>query len=242
VRYVDVPGANPDVDTREDLAALESKLVVATGYDALGPAYPAWSARVIDPGRTHFVDQLDQRLPQGAAVLDLGCGPGIPSTRQLAHRFQVTGVDISAGQLALASANVPGAKFVQADISTVTFPDSAFDAVTAFYSLIHLPRTELAHALARIARWLRPGGLFLATFSTADNPAWTGDWLGQPMFFSSYDAATNLQLLSDAGFEIVSSQEVDITEPEGPASFLWVLARRPSNQIATTASRTRPMQ
>ena len=236
VRYVDVPGANPDVDTPEDLAALESKLVVAAGYDALGAAYPAWSALVIDPARKQFVDQLDQRLPEGAAILDLGCGPGIPSTRQLANRFQVTGVDISMEQLALARANVPGAKFVQGDISTVTFPGSAFDAVTAFYSLIHLPRTELARVLARIARWLRPGGLFLATFSTADSPDWTGDWLGQPMFFSSYDAATNLQLLAEAGLEIVSSQEVEIIEPEGPANFLWVLARRPDNTSSAASA------
>jgi CTP:molybdopterin cytidylyltransferase MocA/SAM-dependent methyltransferase len=228
VRYVDVAGQNPDIDTPAELAALDSKLIVAAGYDALGAGYSEWSARVVDPARQRLVDQLMKRLPQQARVLDLGCGPGIPSTAQLAERFDVTGVDMSRAQLELARANVPEANFIEADIATVTFPDATFDAVTAFYSLIHLPRSELPGVLARIRQWLRPDGLFLATFGASDSPDWTGDWLGQPMFFSGYEPAINRQLLSAAGFELLSAEEVEIGEPEGPAHFMWVLAQRPA--------------
>jgi hypothetical protein len=101
--------------------------------------------------------------------------------------------------------------------------------VTAFYSLIHLPRAAHSATLAKIARWLKPGGLFLAALSSTDSPDWTGDWLGQPMFFSGYDAPTNRGLLGDAGFEILSGEEVEIEEPEGPARFLWVLAKTPGH-------------
>ena len=226
VRFVDVPGMNPDVDTEADLASLESKIVVAAGYDALGAAYSQWSAHVVDPARARFVDELSTRLPADSAVLDLGCGPGVPSTKQLAERFQVTGVDLSRAQLERARANVPSATFIEADIATVRFADSAFDAVTAFYSLIHLPRTELAQLFAKVRRWLRPDGLLLVTLTARDSPDWTGDWLDQPMYFSGYDSATNLRLLSEAGFEVLLEEVVEITEPEGPAPFLWVLAHR----------------
>jgi CTP:molybdopterin cytidylyltransferase MocA/ubiquinone/menaquinone biosynthesis C-methylase UbiE len=229
VRHVDVAGANPDVDTPADLAGLESKAMVAAGYDALGAGYADWSARVVDPARQRFVADLMGRLADGAKVLDLGCGPGVPSTKQLAERFAVTGVDISRAQLELARRNVPTATFIEADIASVAFPDGMFDAVTAFYSIIHLPRAELAPTLAKVVRWLKPGGLFLAALSSADNPGWTGEWLGQPMFFSGYDAATNRRLLVEAGFEIMYDEEVEIEEPEGPARFLWVLAQRPTS-------------
>ena len=230
VRFVDVAGANPDIDTPDDLASLERKALVAAGYDSLGAGYTDWNARVVDPARQRFVDDLGHRLPAGAAVLDLGCGPGVPSTRQLAERFAVTGVDISRTQLELARRNVPTAKFIEADFAAVAFPDGSFDAVTAFYSLIHLPRAEHPAMLAKVRRWLRPGGLFLGALSSADSPDWTGDWLGQPMFFSGYDAEANRTLLDEAGFEILDDEEVEIVEPEGPARFLWVLARRRASE------------
>jgi 2-polyprenyl-3-methyl-5-hydroxy-6-metoxy-1,4-benzoquinol methylase len=42
------------------------------------------------------------------------------------------------------------------------FRPAMFDAVVAFYSLIHLPRVEQEILLQRISTWLRPGGWFLA--------------------------------------------------------------------------------
>jgi hypothetical protein len=47
------------------------------------------------------------------------------------------------------------------------------------------------------------------------------------MFFSSHDAATNRQLLADAGFTLVLDEVVSMNEPEGEVSFLWVLAEKP---------------
>lgn len=230
VRYVEVAGANPDIDTADDLASLEHKALVAASYDGLGAGYADWNARVVDPARQRFVDELSRRLPDAAAVLDLGCGPGVPSTQQLAERFAVTGVDISRTQLELARRNVPTANFIEADFASVAFPNASFDAVTSFYSLIHLPRTEHPAMLAKVGHWLRPGGLFLAALSSADSPDWTGEWLGQPMFFSGYDADANRRLLTEAGFEILKDEEVEIMEPEGPARFLWILGRRKASE------------
>ncbi|KAH3919130.1 hypothetical protein HBI56_100290 [Parastagonospora nodorum] len=48
------------------------------------------------------------------------------------------------------------------------FPDSAFDAVTGFQSIIHLPREEQTQLMKKIAGWLKPGGYFLANFSAVE--------------------------------------------------------------------------
>ena len=70
------------------------------------------------------------------------------------------------------------------------------------------------------------GGLFLASLSADDDPGWTGDWLGVPMFFSGFDADANLRLIENAGLVVVASEVATIREPEGDARFQWVLARR----------------
>jgi cyclopropane fatty-acyl-phospholipid synthase-like methyltransferase len=173
-----------------------------------------------------MLNEFSARMASGARVLDLGCGPGLPSTRALASRFDVTGIDISEAQLEAARCNVPEASFVHGDLSQIDFPPESFDGVTAFYAISHVPREEHDRLFGRIARWLVPGGLFLATLGSGDSPDWTGEWLGQPMFFSSHDADANRRLLAKANFELLIDQIIDTLEPDGPAPFLWVLARR----------------
>ncbi|MGD0273364.1 MAG: class I SAM-dependent methyltransferase [Gaiellaceae bacterium] len=204
------------------------KMIVRAGYDAIAERYLAWSESVGNDPRARFFGELAGRLPDGARVLDLGCGAGIPSTRLLAERFEVVGVDISEVQLQLARKNVPEATFVHGDFSELAFPDESFDGITAFYSISHVPRDEHARLFARVAGWLKPGGLFLATLGANGSPDWTGEWLGFPMFFSSHDAKENRRLLRDAGLSLVLDEVVAVREPEGEVTFLWVLTQKPA--------------
>ena len=200
------------------------KEIVEAGYDAMGDAYLAWASLIEDDPRDRMLEAFSARLEAGARVLDLGCGAGIPSTRALATQFDVTGVDMSAAQIERARRNVPKAMFIQADIAEVEVPAGSFDGVTAFYSVSHLPREEHASLFERVARWLRPDGLFLATLGATDSAEWIGDWLGRPMFFSSFSADANRRLVEGAGFDLVIDEELKTIEPDGPIAFLWVLA------------------
>jgi cyclopropane fatty-acyl-phospholipid synthase-like methyltransferase len=202
--------------------------LVRTGYDVIADDYLAWTARIENDPKVAYVEQLSARLDDGARVLELGCGGGEPCTRMLAERFEVTGVDISAEQLGRARARIPGARFVQADLTTRELDRESYEAVVAIYVLNHVPRELLPGLLDRVAGSLVPGGLFLASFGAGDTPAWTGDWLGTTMFFSSWDAPTNRRLLHDAGFELLDDDLVTLREPppDGDATFEWVLARR----------------
>ena len=206
----------------------DEKEIVRVGYDAIAERYLAWSEDVVNDPRARFTDELVRRLPDGARVLDLGCGAGIPSTRLLAERFEVVGVDASEVQLQLARTNVPKATFVHGDFSDVAFPDESFDGITAFYSISHVPRDEHARLFGRVAGWLKPGGLFLATLGADESAGWTGEWLGVPMFFSSHDADENRRLLRGAGLSLVLDEVVSVREPEREVAFLWVLARKPT--------------
>ena len=205
----------------------DPKQIVEQGYDHVAGRYLAWAGGVRVAERAKYTALLLDRLPAGAEVLELGCGAAAPTTRLLAEKFRVTGVDISARQIALARQNVPGAQFLQADMTRLDFPPASFDAVTAFYAIGHAPRDEHPRLLQAIARWLRPGGLFVAALGAHDEEAgYEDDWLGAPMFFSSWDAATNRRLVTEAGLTILSAVEETADEDGQPVTFLWVVARK----------------
>jgi len=83
------------------------KRLVAQGYDIIADRYTMWTQRVRAEERARYTQLLHETLPTHATVLELGCGAGLPTTRTLAQRFRVIGVDISAQQLARAKRHVP---------------------------------------------------------------------------------------------------------------------------------------
>jgi cyclopropane fatty-acyl-phospholipid synthase-like methyltransferase len=94
-----------------DCKNIDPKQIVAAGYDRIAEQYCAWASQARGEERATYTAVLLDKLPAGAAVLDLGCGAGLPTTRQLAERFVVTGVDLSARQVALAGTMCPRPPF-----------------------------------------------------------------------------------------------------------------------------------
>jgi SAM-dependent methyltransferase len=200
--------------------------IVRRGYDAIADRYAEWAASFESP-TMRWVEQLLTELPEGSDVLELGCGGGGPATLAIASRHRLVGVDISAEQIARARANVPDAKFVRGDATTLEL-DSSYDAVVSLFMLGHVRRDEQEPLLRKIHSWLRPGGWFLGTLGTADaDDVVEEDWLGAPMFFASFDEQTNLELLERTDFRIEDARVVPFEEPgHGLVRFMWVLARR----------------
>jgi SAM-dependent methyltransferase len=206
----------------------DPKQIVAAGYDAMAERYLAWSDLRPSAARLRYLALADELIPAGADVLELGCGAGIPMTATLAAGRTLTGVDISAGQIELARANVRSATFLHADLTALDMPPASFDAVVAFYSLTHVPRAEHAALFGRIRSWLRPGGLFLASLGVEDAPDdIEADWLGVDMFFSHFSARVNRRLIAEAGLLIERADVVAEPEDRHDARFLWVVARAP---------------
>jgi SAM-dependent methyltransferase len=206
----------------------DPKQIVARGYDRIAERYAAWTGETWQGDRARFGGLLFERLPPGAAVLDLGCGAGVPVARELAARFTVIGVDLSPRSIALARRNVPAATFLQADMTALAFPAESYDAVLAFYSIIHVPRIEHPALLRTITSWLRPGGLFIAALGASASDDWyDADWLGAPMYWSHFDGATTLRLIETAGLRLLQSEERTEDEDGTPATFLWVVTEKP---------------
>jgi SAM-dependent methyltransferase len=202
----------------------DPKQLVQRGYDALSRHYEL--AYPTDTKYQPWITDLSGRLPAGGAVLDIGCGCGVPVARDLVLAgHQVTGVDISEVQIQRARQLVPDASFIHADATTLDFPPTSMDAVVSFYMLIHLPLEEQPPLLQRIVGWLRPGGWFLGTMGYR---AWTGteeNWLGGgvTMWWSHADADANRSWITEAGLVVEQEEFV----PEGDSGAVLFLARRP---------------
>jgi SAM-dependent methyltransferase len=201
--------------------------LVRRGYDAISATYrsddgAAAPSSAEDVRRyAGWVAELAALLPPRGRVLDLGCGIGIPATRELAaHGLQVLGVDFSAVQVRRGRRLVPAATFVQADMTQLSVQPASLDAVVSFYALIHVPLADQQALLPRIRGWLRPGGYALLIVGAQ---RWTGteQYLGAPMFWDHADTGTYLTWLERAGLTPVWQRFV----PEGAAGHDLILAR-----------------
>ena len=209
------------------MAAVEARRIVADGYDAVAERYFEWSDARPSAVRRRWLGRALELIPSGSDVLDLGCGAGVPMTKALAESRRVTGVDLSPRQIELARLAVPEATFAQADMTRLALPPASVDAVTAFYSLTHIPRDEMPDLLASIQRWLRPGGLLLASMGAYDSPdSVDPDWLGAPMFFSHHGVKRSRAIVREAGFELEEAVVEQEPEDRHDATFLWVVARK----------------
>ncbi len=211
----------------DDVAArARQRELVRRGYDAISLAYrgdegEAAGTSAEDVSRyAGWVMELAGLLRPGARVLDLGCGAGVPATRELAaHGLQVIGVDFSAVQLRRAHRLVPGARLLQADMTALQFKPATVDAVVSFYALIHVPLADQQALLPRIGSWLRPGGYFLAIVGAT---RWTGTehYLGTDMFWDHADTASYLRWFQAAQLTPLWSRFI----PEGDTGHTLILA------------------
>ncbi len=144
----------------------EPKRVVRDGYDRIARDYETWGEHF--GVRRKYLSQLRAAVPIGERVVDLGCGTGRHATAALAEQYRVVGVDISPVSASLARQAVPTAQFVVGDMTDVAFRPGVFGGVTAFFSLIHVPRDQQLDVLRATRSWLKPGGVLVVTMGVSD--------------------------------------------------------------------------
>lgn len=205
----------------------EPEKIVAMGYDEMAADYGSWTLRHERPDRAKYTELLMQNLPEGADLLELGCGPGDPTTKTLAQRYNVTANDISESCLELARENAPDATFIKSDMTSLDFPAESFDAVVAFYSFHHVPRDRYEPLLRNIAEWLKPGGIFLAAMYPYDvDNLVTEDWHGSTMYWSSFNEKRTVELVTSTGLKIIEQSRESAVEDGKETTFLWLLAAK----------------
>jgi SAM-dependent methyltransferase len=125
--------------------------------------YDTLSRLLLGPFLTRIAADVAAVAPDGARVLEVGCGPGHLSTRLAHHGFEVTGLDLDPAMIARARANTDRAgnrggrrpSFLVGNVASLAFPDRSFDLVVSSLSMHHW--ADPTAGLAEIGRVLRPG-------------------------------------------------------------------------------------
>jgi SAM-dependent methyltransferase len=205
---------------------------VEGSYDRVAAEY---SARIFGelehkPLDRQLLDRFAERVQGLGPVCDLGCGPGHVARYLHERGVQVTGLDLSAVMVEQARRRNPGMEFRQGNMLSLDIEDGAWGGIAAFYSIIHVPRREIAVALAEMRRVLRPGGLLLVAFHVGDETVHLDEWWGQRVsldfrFFRPEEMAGSLRA---AGFEV---EEIVEREPypdvEHQSRRAYIFARKP---------------
>lgn len=204
------------------------KNAVRRSYDELAGAYAAQRAE--DGRDVAILEAFLDAFSESPRVLDAGCGRGTPVLSRVSAEADAVGLDFSREQLRLASGNAPEASLVRGDMAALPFADDTFDAVVAYWSLIHLPADEHRAVVEEFARVLRPGGRVLLSEGTTEWDGENPDWLdtGVGMEWSIAGAAATREHLRDAGFVVVdewgtrsplATDRADESEDESPWTF-----------------------
>lgn len=205
----------------------DHRATVREGYDQAAAAYLA--ARPQASPDILALDHLLQRLAPGSLVLDAGCGAGAPILATLARHHRVVGVDFSTAQLKLAREHVPAAALACQDLTQLGFAAQTFDAVCSYYAVIHIPRELHGEIFAALHRLLKPGGLAFLCLGAEDIASDVDEaYYGVRMYWSHFDAATNLQLLAEAGLAVLWSQIIgdSLGGEAATGGHLFVLAQK----------------
>lgn len=210
---------------------IESEIIQST-YNAVGASYAARYGET--PFLLQQLEQFAARLPAGATVLDVGCGAGRATRWFVQHGYNVTGVDFSDTMLKLARQAAPEATVLSMDIRAVDFANATFDAVWSSFSIIHIPKLDVARTLRSWHRVLKPAGVLTIVTSLGEDAEQVRDeWLtaadgstGHQIFFHHFARETLARAVADAGFTQVQTSVVHDELEMGDQPILVVQAVR----------------
>ena len=209
-----------------DLKPDEHGNIVKEGYNKIAEKY--YQDRDLFKNKKE-IDDFIEHLPDAAVVLDIGCGGGVPVLKTLIEQgYTAKGIDFSKGMLEIARKNVPEAELIQGDILKAHFEAESFEGIISTYAVIHIHKNHHPALYLKIYSWLKPGGVMLVSTSRdqAGEDYSTDDYYGVEMVWSHPGANESIQMIQNAGFEILFERTVTT----GDETHLWILAQK-SNTI-----------
>ena len=194
-------------------------------------------------------------LSDGMHLLDLGCGPGLYTSRFAERGLHVTGVDYSQNSINYAQEQDNNSTYICQDYTSLKLADNQFDVVMMIYGdLCVLSDAERDGLLSKINRWLKPDGAFVFDVTTPqvhaylkDHKSWSvapdgGFWKPTPYMVLEqgfmYDDDVTLEqfiLIQDDGAQTVYRNWYRDYTPE---TLSHMLKNNGYNQVETYADLT----
>ncbi|QDU33987.1 putative S-adenosyl-L-methionine-dependent methyltransferase TehB [Poriferisphaera corsica] len=169
----------------------------------------------------HLYGRFEKYLKEHDSVLDLGCGSGRDSLYFKRKGYKVTALDFSENLAEMAS-QVIGNEVIIQDMRKLSFT-SAFDAIWASASILHICRDDIAKVMRNCHRALVDHGVFYSSFKYGDR-----EEVRRGRHFNFYDEASFGELVeSVGGFQIVEMlKTVDARSKRADEFWLNVIMKK----------------
>lgn len=156
--------------------------------------------------RWDFRVKAIEQMKDSGALLDLGCSSGAFLNLLDKERWSLYGIEMSEESAKAAETNT-GARVFVGEVLDARFPPASFDVITCFDVLEHL--YEPRRVMAKIAEWLKPGGIFyvlVPNVDSAEGRVFGSYWHGLelPRHLFHYSPASLRFLAGSAGLAEVS--------------------------------------
>jgi SAM-dependent methyltransferase len=178
----------------------------SNGYEGVAAAFLTGRGRAPSTAiGAKAVRDWARTLPPAAAVIDLGCGSGLPITKVLVdERLHVYAIDASRSLVEAFRHNLPQIPVAWESVEDSLFFDRMFDGVVAWGLMFLLQPDEQRRLIQRIGNILVPGGRLLFT-SPPEPIVWNDAMTG---FESrSLGAVEYRRQLSAFGLSVVTEYE-----------------------------------
>lgn len=169
----------------------------SNGYEGIAAQFISARSPIIGVTR---VRDWAKTFTRGAAVIDLGCGPGVPITRILVSEgLSVYGIDAAPSFVQAFRRNLPNTPIACEAVQDSNFFGRTFDGVLAWGFMFVLSPEDQRQLIQKIGDLLVPGGRFLFT-SPAEMGSGTDILTGRE--FHSLGAEEYRRRLSAAGLAV----------------------------------------
>jgi SAM-dependent methyltransferase/ribosomal protein S18 acetylase RimI-like enzyme len=202
-----------------------------SSYDRVADEYAVRFFNELEqkPLERELLDRFAAKVKGRGPACDLGSGPG-HVTRYLHERgLDIRGIDLSPGMVQTARRLNPGLKFEEGDMRSLKMADNALAGIVAFYSIIHLRRTDVVAVLEEMKRVLRPGGQLLLSFHIGNNVLHLDELLGVrvSLDFTFFQSDEMKHYLREAGLLVAEAVErAPYPNVEYPSRRAYIFAEK----------------
>ncbi len=148
-------------------------------------------------------------LSPGAALLEIGCGPG-NITRYLLNRrpdLKIEATDISPQMIELAAQNCPQAQFMVMDARNISELRHQYDAIVCGFCIPYLTEADTAVLINNISRLLVKGGVFYLSFvaGSSSQSGFQAGSSGHRMYFYYHPMETIEEILKKNNLKLIKT-------------------------------------
>jgi SAM-dependent methyltransferase len=197
-------------------------------YEVVAEAYAAQFFDELSrkPFDRMLLDALAADCAGRGPILDVGCGPG-HIARYLSDRgANAAGLDLSPAMVELARKLNPGLRFSVGDMRGLGVADGSLAGIAAFYSVIHIPRPEVAGVLTGFHRALVGDGRLLLSVHGGTGSIHRDEFLGHAVPFEAtlFSLGEIVSLVESAAFWVDEARQRLPYEFEHPTPRIYIRA------------------